>query len=191
MPSRTTTVGAPTVSSSPASASITSVNPAALSEILPGTKVVSAGIGSLKTLFVAVPVVVTSTVTMYVIGIAFLLFFTSANAISQEQGHLNVTSLVQMEEVSEGENGERLTRLVPVETVIPGDVVIYTTMIENISDQAADDIVVTSPVPEFPDVIDADAGELDTGGAPTVVVRLGNLTLADGIQTVVFQVTID
>ena len=84
----------------------------------------------------------------YVIGIAFLLFFTSANAISQEQGHLNVTSLVQMEEVSEGDNGERLTHLVPVETVIPGDVVIYTTTIENISDQAADDIVVTSPVPE-------------------------------------------
>ena len=84
----------------------------------------------------------------YVFGFAFLLFFTSANAISQEQGHLNVTSLVQMEEVSEGENGERLTRLVPVETVIPGDVVIYTTTIENISDQAADDIVVTSPVPE-------------------------------------------
>jgi len=84
----------------------------------------------------------------YVFGFAFLLFFTSANAISQEQGHLNVTSLVQMEEVSEGENGERLTRLVPVETVVPGDVVIYTTTVENISDVAANDIVVTSPVPE-------------------------------------------
>ncbi len=84
----------------------------------------------------------------YVFGFAFLLFFSSANAISQEQGHLNVTSLVQMEEVSEGENGERLTRLVPVETVVPGDVVIYTTTVENISDEAADDIVVTSPVPE-------------------------------------------
>ena len=84
----------------------------------------------------------------YVFGFAFLLFFTSANAISQEQGHLNVTSLVQMEEVSEGDNGERLTRLVPVETVVPGDVVIYTTTVENISDKAADDVVVTSPVPE-------------------------------------------
>ena len=41
------------------------------------------------------------------------------------------------------------------------------------------------------DVIDADAGELDTSGARTVVVRLGNLTQADGIQTVVFRVTID
>lgn len=41
------------------------------------------------------------------------------------------------------------------------------------------------------DGIDADVGELDTSGAPTVIVRLGDLTLADGIQTVEFQVTID
>lgn len=41
------------------------------------------------------------------------------------------------------------------------------------------------------DVIDVDAGELDMSGAPTVVVRLGDLTLADGVQTIEFQVTID
>ena len=41
------------------------------------------------------------------------------------------------------------------------------------------------------DVIDADAGELDTSGAPTVVVRLGDLTLADGPQTIEFKATID
>lgn len=41
------------------------------------------------------------------------------------------------------------------------------------------------------DAVDADAGELDSSGAPAVVVRLGDLTLASGIQTVEFQVTID
>jgi uncharacterized repeat protein (TIGR01451 family) len=41
------------------------------------------------------------------------------------------------------------------------------------------------------DVIDADAGELDTSGPATVVVRLGDLTLVDGIQNIEFQVTID
>jgi uncharacterized repeat protein (TIGR01451 family) len=41
------------------------------------------------------------------------------------------------------------------------------------------------------DVIDVDAGELDTSGPATVVVRLGDLTLLDGIQTIEFQVTID
>ena len=41
------------------------------------------------------------------------------------------------------------------------------------------------------DAIDADAGELDSAGAPTIVVRLGDLNLASGIQTVEFQVSID
>ena len=41
------------------------------------------------------------------------------------------------------------------------------------------------------DAVDADAGELDTAVTPTIVVRLGNLNLASGIQTVEFQVTID
>lgn len=40
------------------------------------------------------------------------------------------------------------------------------------------------------DASDADAGEYDTSGAPTVVVRLGDLTEADGVQTVTFQVQI-
>jgi hypothetical protein len=41
------------------------------------------------------------------------------------------------------------------------------------------------------DATDADVGEFDISGAPTVVVRLGDLTLVSGIQTVVFQVTTD
>ncbi len=41
------------------------------------------------------------------------------------------------------------------------------------------------------DATDGDAGEFDTTGDPTVVVRIGDLTQADGVQTVVFQVTID
>jgi uncharacterized repeat protein (TIGR01451 family) len=84
----------------------------------------------------------------HVFGIALLTVLTAANAVSQEQGHLSVTSTVQMEEVSVSADGEPLTRLVPVETVVPGDVVIYTTTVDNISDDGAENIVVTSPVPE-------------------------------------------
>ncbi len=66
--------------------------------------------------------------------------------------------------------------------------------------------VISDPIPTFStyapgsiklnaaalsDAIYADAGEFDTSGAPTIVVRLGDLTQADGIQTIVFQVTID
>ena len=84
----------------------------------------------------------------HLFGFAFLLFFSSASAVSQEQGHLNVTTLVQMEEVSVDDDGERQTRLIPADTVVPGDVVIYTTTVENISDQGAQNVVVTNPVPE-------------------------------------------
>ena len=41
------------------------------------------------------------------------------------------------------------------------------------------------------DAIDGDAGEYDTSGAPSVVVRLGDLTQASGPQSIVFEVTID
>lgn len=84
----------------------------------------------------------------YGLSFAFLLFFSPANAISQEQGHLNITTVAQTEEVTIGDDGDRQTRLVPADTVVPGDVVIYTTTVENISDEAADNIVVTNPVPE-------------------------------------------
>jgi uncharacterized repeat protein (TIGR01451 family) len=83
-----------------------------------------------------------------VFGFTLLLVFSGANAISQEQGHLNVTTTVQMEEITVDEAGERQTQLVPADTVVPGDVVIYTTTVENVSDEGAENIVVTSPVPE-------------------------------------------
>lgn len=41
------------------------------------------------------------------------------------------------------------------------------------------------------DPVDADQGEFDTSGTPSVVVRLGDLTQALGAQTVEFQVVID
>jgi len=101
----------------------------------------------------------------HLFGYAFLLFFSSANAISQEQGHLNVTTLVQMEEVSVGDDGERQTRLVPADAVVPGDVVIYTTTVENVSDEGADNVVVTNPVPEHLSYI------ADSAFAPGMVIE--------------------
>ncbi len=89
---------------------------------------------------------------------------------------------------------------------IPGATLTYTVTVDVASAGVATASVLRDPIPLFAtfvpgsitlngapmtDAIDADAGELDTSGAATVVVRLGDLTLADGIQTVVFQVTID
>ena len=89
---------------------------------------------------------------------------------------------------------------------IPGATLTYTISVDVASAGVATASVVRDPIPLFStfvpgsillngtpmtDAIDADAGELDTAVVPTVVVRLGDLTLADGIQVVVFEVTID
>ena len=90
--------------------------------------------------------------------------------------------------------------------VVPGATLTYSIAIQVTNAATASAVVVSDPIPanttyvadsitlnagNLTDVIDADAGELDTSGAATVVVRLGDLTQADGIQTVTFQVTID
>jgi uncharacterized repeat protein (TIGR01451 family) len=89
---------------------------------------------------------------------------------------------------------------------IPGATITYTITVEVLGTGTATASVVRDLIPTFStyvpasitlnaapltDAIDADAGEFDTSGAPTVVVRLGDLTAVAGIQTVVFQVTID
>lgn len=89
---------------------------------------------------------------------------------------------------------------------VPGSILTYSVTVEVSSSGTATNSVFTDPIPTnttyvvasirlnaigLSDAIDADAGELDTSGIPSVVVRLGNLTQADGIQTVSFQVTID
>lgn len=89
---------------------------------------------------------------------------------------------------------------------IPGATLIYTVTVEVTNGGTSTANVFNDPIPAdttyvpgsillnagaLTDVIDADAGELDISGAATVLVRLGDLTQADGIQTVVFQVTID
>ena len=88
----------------------------------------------------------------------------------------------------------------------PGATLTYTITVEVTSAGTATASVFSDPIPAFTtyvansivmnggnltDALADDAGELDTSGAPTVIARLGDLTLADGIQTIVFQVTID
>ena len=89
---------------------------------------------------------------------------------------------------------------------IPGATISYTITVDVASAGVATASVLRDPIPAFStfvpgsitlngapitDATDADAGESDISVVPTVVVRLGDLTLADGIQTVVFQVRID
>ncbi|MEM9401809.1 MAG: hypothetical protein AAGA44_04865 [Pseudomonadota bacterium] len=88
---------------------------------------------------------------------------------------------------------------------VPGATITYTIVVE-VTAGTADGSVVRDAIPAFTtyvsnslqlntgalsDAVDADEGELDTSGSPTIVVRLGDLTATDGIQTIEFQVVID
>jgi len=74
--------------------------------------------------------------------------FFSPFAVAQEQGHLNVRTVVQKEEVMVNDAGETERRLVSTDTVVPGDDVIYTITFTNISEEIAENIVITNPISE-------------------------------------------
>lgn len=89
---------------------------------------------------------------------------------------------------------------------VPGATITYTITVQVIGGGTATASVFNDLIPTFTtyvpnsitlnaasltDVLGDDAGEFDTAVVPTIVVRLGDLTAAGGIQTVEFQVTID
>lgn len=67
-------------------------------------------------------------------------------AMSQEEGYLNVRTIVQKVEVTVTDTGETERRLVPAATVVPGDDVVYTITFTNTSDEIAENIVITNPL---------------------------------------------
>ena len=81
----------------------------------------------------------------------------SLQAVAQEKGHLNVTTTVQKQEVTVNESGETETRLVAASTVVPGESVIYTITFQNISDEPADNVVITNPISKELTYVDGSA----------------------------------
>jgi len=74
--------------------------------------------------------------------------FLTTMAIAQEQGHLNVRTLVQKEEVTVTATGETERRLVPADSVVPGEDVVYTITFTNVSAETAENVVITNPISE-------------------------------------------
>ena len=72
--------------------------------------------------------------------------FLAASTSAQETGHLNVRTIVQKEEVVVAATGKTERRLVPAETVVPGDDVVYTITFTNVSDETAENVVITNPI---------------------------------------------
>ena len=65
-----------------------------------------------------------------------------------ERGSLEVQTVVQKMHEQVDANGERTTQLVPVDTAVPGDEVVYTVTFTNIGVEPAQNIRITNPIPE-------------------------------------------
>jgi uncharacterized repeat protein (TIGR01451 family) len=121
------------------------------------------------------------------IGISIVFFSFAVSAFAQEpaQGHLRVRTVVQKEEVIVDANGAEKVQLVDAKTVIPGDEVIYTVTFENISDTAAENVVITNPIAADLEYVDGSAFgpgsdivfSVDGG---TVFAAASELSVADG-----------
>ena len=77
---------------------------------------------------------------------AIAALFALSTAAAQDAGHLNVRTTVQKEEVVVDEDGRTSRKLVPADTVVPGEDVVYTITFTNISDEVAENIVITNPI---------------------------------------------
>lgn len=136
------------------------------------------------------------------------------------QGDSGVDAIIGMTGGEDQATGEYLVSDVAVSVVkaqavsdpfggseaLPGATITYTITVEVTNSGTATASAIRDPIPTFTtfspgsitlngnpvsDATDLDAGEYDISGAPMVVVRFGDLTQADGVQTVVFDVTID
>ncbi|MEM6817985.1 MAG: hypothetical protein AAF578_04290 [Pseudomonadota bacterium] len=63
-----------------------------------------------------------------------------------QTGNIELKTVVEKETTVVNEAGQEVTQLVPVEKVIPGDVVIYTVTYTNIADEPAEKVVITNPI---------------------------------------------
>jgi uncharacterized repeat protein (TIGR01451 family) len=93
------------------------------------------------------------------VGVSVLFTSIAVGALAQDpaQGHLQVQTVVQKEQVIVGDNDEEKVQLVDAKAVIPGDEVIYTVTFRNISDDAAENVVITNPIAADLEYVDGSA----------------------------------
>lgn len=86
----------------------------------------------------------TITQALYVFLITAIMSFSSANSTNAIQ----LSSSVELEVVSQDEQGNKIVKRIPAEKVTPGSEVIYTTRFKYSGDEPAADIVISNPIPE-------------------------------------------
>ena len=94
-----------------------------------------------------------------VIALLLVTLFTAGQVFAVEKGQIELKSVAEVEETVTNEKGEKEIKRVAAKdaTVIPGDIVIFTTTYKNIGDKDADDVVIDNPVPQHMTYVDFSA----------------------------------
>jgi uncharacterized repeat protein (TIGR01451 family) len=100
-----------------------------------------------------------SIITNTAAGILCALLLLPAASRAQQQGSIELKSKAETEVTTTNEKGEKRVKLVEVSKakVTPGDIVVFTTNYKNISKQAADQVVISNPVPKHMEYVDRSA----------------------------------
>lgn len=85
--------------------------------------------------------------TIWIIWMIALLAIPAVSR-AQSKGHVELTSMAEIEKEIFNDEGKKELKRVPAKKVIPGSEVIFTTTYENISQEKAEKAVITNPVPE-------------------------------------------
>jgi uncharacterized repeat protein (TIGR01451 family) len=111
-------------------------------------------------------------------NVLLLTYFAAQLAFAQDsapqsQGSLELRTVVEKVTEVVDEAGNVKTEIVPVETALPGDEVVYTVTFKNVGDQTADHILITNPIPPEMSYVE------DSATGPGTDIRYS----ADGGQT--------
>jgi uncharacterized repeat protein (TIGR01451 family) len=74
--------------------------------------------------------------------------FSAFASASAEKGAIELRALAEKQVVEVTADGEQTVRLVEPDKVIPGDTIVYTIGAKNVSQEAAESVVITDPIPE-------------------------------------------
>ncbi|OQX63543.1 MAG: hypothetical protein B5M56_02485 [Desulfococcus sp. 4484_241] len=85
---------------------------------------------------------------LVVMAISLCLLFSAAPAFAAGKGLIELKSVAEVEVKAFNDEGKKVLVRKPAGKVLPGDEVIYTTYYRNIGKKAAENVVITNPVPE-------------------------------------------
>ena len=83
------------------------------------------------------------------------------SALAQEKGTIELKSIAEVEKEDFNAEGQKVVMRVPATKVVPGDEVIYTNTYTNVGKEAASKVVITNPIPEHMQYVNASATGAD------------------------------